>query len=115
MGDFYLQTKINAVAEVNSFQAAAMVFVMDIARSVAPGPASIIGSGQGEYALVGNTRALHKTYPLELRQGGQKSYGFVGQMRTACQVDISDAVAGLDQSLNSLVGDVPAMAQMEEV
>ena len=111
----YLETKINAVAEVNSFQAATMVFVMHISGGIAPGPASVIGPGQGEYALVGNSRALHQTYPLELRQGGQKSYGFVGQMRAASQVDISDAVAGLDQSLYTFVRDVPAMTQVEEV
>lgn len=76
---------------------------------------SAVRISQGDHAGICDVRALDKPDPLELWKSSELCHRVIGQICAATKVDVADPVAERDQALDTVVGDVGAVSQMEKV
>jgi hypothetical protein len=70
---------------------------------------------KAEDAAIGDASALYKPYPLEFRQASKLCHTAVGQSGAAREVNVTDAVACLGQSLDTDVSDTGTVAKVNVV
>lgn len=112
----YLESQVDAVAEMDALQAGSKVLAAQKHPvGVPPHPRTVCGLGKRKDGLIGNATALDQAYALQLGQGGQASDRHVREERAAPQINVADAVAAPHQADDALVGDLAAVAEMNVV
>lgn len=108
-----LKCQIDAVTEMHSLQARGVVLATHKhTTGISADPWAIRRLGESKYRVVSDGAALHQTNTLEFREQSQSLNRLVRQVCAAAQVDVPDSIAVLDQLLNTLICDLPAVAQM---
>lgn len=87
----------------------------NIAISIPPRSKTLIRLGKSIHALVRDATTFDQANSLELREGCQPRDRLIRQVDTTSEIDVPNPVAALDKPLNSVVGYVAAMAQMDVV
>ena len=102
----YLKSQVSAVAEMDPLKHA---------HSPSAAVSPLLRFRKRLYAPICDVGALHQSYPLQLRQGGQLHDRVVGEVPATRQINIPDAVAQLDKLSNTRIRDARTMAQMNVV
>ncbi len=100
---------------MNAFQATVTVLLAlnHISFSISPLTRSLVGLSKRIDTLVGDAATLHQTDTLQLGEVCQADHRIIGQIDTAAEVNIADAVAAADESLHSLVSNLVAVSEMQ--
>lgn len=99
-----------------SLQATAAGVVMGIsAISISSLMVPLIGSGKSIHRCVRDVAAFDKTNPFEFWQDCEARDRLVGKMKAASEVDITNAVAVVDEAFDRFVRQVGTMTQVHIV
>lgn len=64
-------------------------------------------------ATIGDASTLYEPYPLEFWQASELRHTAISQGATACEVDVTDAIASLGQSLDTDIGDAGTVPKVD--
>lgn len=107
----YLQRQIDAIAEMDSLQTALMCSARVIWMQGFPH--KDLWMCKRLYASVRYRLALHKANAPQLWQTRQMRDRCICQVITACQINVSNSIASLDQCHDSVVRQIAAMPEMD--
>lgn len=115
-GETYSESQIDTVAEMHPLQAWREIFAASKHSVGIPSDARAMSClGKRKDRGVCNTTTFYQAYALQLGEAGEALDRRISEKRAASQVDVADTVAVGYQTLDSIIGNETAVAQMDIV
>lgn len=117
-GATYRLCQVDAIAQVDSFQAAlaAAILARDVvAMRISAHSRSAVRIRQGDDAGIRDAGTLDEANSFELRKSGKSGNRVIGQIVATPKINIANPVARGDEPLHAIVGDLTAVAHVKKV